>query len=103
MFGGKTCDILRSTGDVTGYNTPTVVHSGLRCTYVTEVRDEEREKGFMATVTRPCRCYVDKPKVGVIRERDVLSVNDSEYMVVLAKKWPSENPSYYELLMDQTR
>lgn len=85
---------------------PVDVHIGLACSRVTELSDGEAEKAGLATITRPCRVFVEVPESGVIKEQDKFLIPAQpgrEYLVVKAKMWPHDSPRYYELLLDYQR
>lgn len=103
IFTSRTCDIKRSSGDPSDYATPAEIHSDLSCSAVYEVSDEERERAGMTSISRPVRVYVDIPSSGVIQQHDKLVINSKEYLVCKAKLWPSDDPSFYELIMDYQR
>lgn len=103
MVWANTCTVKRSTGDVSGYDTPATVHSSLDCSRVYEYTDEEREKGFLTTVSRPLKIFATIPDDGVIQEHDKVVINSKEYLVVKAKLFPHEDPSFYELMVDYQR
>jgi hypothetical protein len=75
----------------------------LKCSYVYELSEEEKEKGMLTTVSRPLKLYTDMPTSGEIREHDVAVIDSKEYLVVKAQRWPFESPSYYELIVDYKR
>ena len=99
----QTCSIQRSIGVPGDFPEPTNVHTRLKCSYVYELSEEEKEKGFLATVSRPLKLFTDLPDSGVIQEHDVVVVNSKNYLVVKAQRWPHENPAYYELIVDYKR
>lgn len=99
----QTCTIQRSPGDPSGYTTPTNTHTNLKCSYVYEINEEEKEKGMFVTVSRPMKLYTDLPTSGEIKEHDLVVVGSMNYLVVKAQRWPHEDPSYYELILDHKR
>ena len=103
IFTTRTCDIKRSSGSTDAYGAPAEIHGDLSCSAVYEINDEERERAGMTSITRPVRVYVDIPDSGVIQQHDKLVTNSKEYLVYKAKLWPSDDPTFYELIMDFQR
>ncbi len=103
IYGDNTCAIKRSGGDASAYTTPVSAHLELACSNVYEISQEEVEKAGLASITRPCRIFVKVPSTGVIQRHDKLTTNSQEYLVVSAKKWPHQNATHYELVMDFQR
>ncbi len=103
IHGSNTCSIKRSGGDASAYTTPVSAHPELACSNVYEISQEEVEKAGLGSITRPCRIFVKVPSSGVIQQHDKLTTNSQEYLVVSAKKWPHQNETHYELIMDFQR
>jgi len=103
LLWSQTCTIKRASGDASLYGPPAIVHLDLKCSLVTEMTDEEREKWFLATVSRALKLYTEVPKTGTIKEQDLVYVNDERYVVMKANRWPHSSPHYYELFVEYRR
>ena len=99
----QTCTVQRSSGDASGYGASANTHMNLKCSYVWEMSEEEKEKGWLATVSRPLKMYTALPKTGTIKEHDVIVVNGENYAVLKANRWPHSDPSMYELIVEYRR
>jgi hypothetical protein len=65
--------------------------------------EEEKERGMLATVSRPLKLFTDLPEDGEIKEQDIAVINDQNYLIVKAQRWPHGAPAYYELIVDYRR
>lgn len=103
LLYAQTCTVQRSSGDASAYGSATNVHTNLNCSRVYELSDEEKEKGWMATTSRPLKIYTEMPSSGYIDQHDIVVVNSENYVVLKANRWPHSDPSYYELIVEYRR
>jgi len=100
LLWSNTCDIKRSPGDVAGFDTPTHLYNALDCSQVFEIAEEDKERGFLATASVPLMVYVDLNDEEAIQVHEVIEINNVSYTVIMSKRWPHEDPFYYELIVE---
>jgi hypothetical protein len=76
----------------------TIVQSNLRCSPMQELKNDEKERARLATVASILMVWTEVPDDDVtITEHHRVLIGGIDYRIRKVKAWPTPNPVYYEL------